>query len=154
MGAFVIAPGKSALGDQCNNTMLAYLAFLISHLTQENWMSKMMILGVKGEAGLWLVDFDAGTVTAMDGNREDFISGHDSDDKFETDIDVAIGFEPKEAAFSGRFFEASNTADIAVAFEPKQAAFSGRFFQASESVDVAVAFETKDTAFSGRSRAE
>ena len=110
-------------------------------------MSKMMILGVKGEAGLWLVDFAAGTVTAMDGNREDFISGHDSDDKFETDVDVAVGFEPKEAAFSGVLFQ-SKAADVAVGFEPKEAAFSGVFFQ-SKAADVAVGFESKEAAFSG-----
>ncbi|MGV1767785.1 hypothetical protein [Rhizobium rhizogenes] len=110
-------------------------------------MSKMMILGVKGEAGLWLVDFAAGTVTAMDGNREDFISGHDSDDKFETDLDIAVGFEPKEAAFSGVFFQ-SKAADVAVGFESKEAAFSGHVFRTPE-VDVAVGFEPKEMAFSG-----
>ncbi|HEX8044401.1 hypothetical protein, partial [Rhizobium sp.] len=110
-------------------------------------MSKMMILGVKGEAGLWLVDFDAGTVTAMDGSREDFISGHDSDDKFETDLDVAVGFEPKDAAFSGLLFQ-SKGADVAVGFQPKEAAFSGHVFR-TPGADVAVTFEPRETAFSG-----
>ncbi|OWV78746.1 hypothetical protein ATY78_11615 [Rhizobium sp. R635] len=107
----------------------------------------MMILGVKGEAGLWLVDFEAGTVTAMDGNREDYISARDNADKFETDLDVAVGFERKEVAFSGHYYKTPDV-DVAVAFEPKDAAFSGHYYKTPD-VDVAVAFEPKDGAFSG-----
>lgn len=36
-------------------------------------MYKIMLLGVKGEASLSLGDFEAGTVTAVDGNA----AGHD-----------------------------------------------------------------------------
>ena len=95
-------------------------------------MSKMMILGVKGEAGLWLVDFDAGTVTATDGKREDYISYADgvraADDEFQS-ADVAVAFETKETAFSGHFFAASTAADVRVVFETKEAAFAGHFFR-------------------------
>jgi len=115
-------------------------------------MSKMMILGVKGEAGLWLVDFDAGTVTAMDGKREDYISGRDNDGKFETDLDVAVAFEPKEAAFSGLFYKTPDV-DVAVGFEPKEAAFSGKYYKTPD-VDVAIAFEPREAGFSGKLRAE
>nr|WP_201009189.1 hypothetical protein [Rhizobium rhizogenes]QCL09433.1 hypothetical protein pC5.7c_566 [Rhizobium rhizogenes]QCL09602.1 hypothetical protein pC5.8a_110 [Rhizobium rhizogenes] len=115
-------------------------------------MSKMMILGVKGEAGLWLVDFDAGTVTAMDGNRADFISGSESADKFETDLDIAVGFEPKEAAFSSHMFRAPG-ADVAVGFEQKVTAFSGHYYKTPDAV-VAVAFGPKESVFSDRSCAE
>lgn len=96
-------------------------------------MSKMMILGVRGEPGLWLVDFDAGTVSAMEGAREDFIAGAGSrteiESEFAADADLAVCFEAKEQAFSGHFYKAGSAADVAVSFETKEAAFSGHVYR-------------------------
>ncbi|WFU01572.1 hypothetical protein QA648_15785 [Rhizobium sp. CB3171] len=112
-------------------------------------MSKMMILGLKGETGLWLVDFEAGVVTALDGKREDYITSADGVAAESDTADVAVAFEPKEAAFSGVFFKAAET-DVAAAFEAKETAFSSHFFNTTSAADVAVAFEPKEAAFSGR----
>ncbi|OCJ09451.1 hypothetical protein A6U86_26780 [Rhizobium sp. AC27/96] len=87
-------------------------------------MSKMMILGVKGETGLWLVDFAAGTVTAIDGNREAYIADATS----ESAAEVAIAVEPREAAFSGLLYKTPQL-DVAVAVEPKEQAFSGLYYK-------------------------
>lgn len=113
-------------------------------------MSKMMILGVKGESGLWLIDFDAGSVTAMDGKREDYITTNDgvgaSHDQLGS-VDLAVTFEPKEGAFSGHYYKTPSV-DLAVAFEQQEGAFSGHVYK-TPSVDLAVAFEAKEDAFSG-----
>ena len=90
-------------------------------------MAKMMILGVKDEAGLWLVDFEAGTVTAMDGNRNDYISGEVA--AAFNSADVALPFEIKEEAFSGLYYKTSGAVDVAVPFDVKEEAFSGQFFK-------------------------
>lgn len=98
---------------------------------EEICMSKMMILGVKGEAGLWLVDFAAGTVTAMDGSREDYLDsaeGTGETDSLVSCADVAVAFEPKEAAFSAHYYKTPQV-DVAVAFEPLEAGFSGQFYK-------------------------
>ncbi|SCX32557.1 hypothetical protein DSM25558_5484 [Agrobacterium sp. DSM 25558] len=110
-------------------------------------MSKMMIIGLKDEAGLWLVDFEAGSVTAVEGNREDFISCNEKGDSGEKDLDVAVSFNVKETAFSGIHYK-SGVADVAVGFETKDAAFSGIHYK-SNVADVAVGFDTKVPAFSG-----
>ncbi|WP_051440436.1 hypothetical protein [Ensifer aridi] len=116
-------------------------------------MSQMMILGVKGETGLWLVDFGAGTVTPMEGKREDFVAHTDGRteiiDEVASDADLAVCFEAKESAFSGHFYKTGSAADIAVAFETKEPAFSGHVYRTGSTVDIAVAFETKEPAFSG-----
>jgi hypothetical protein len=94
-------------------------------------MSKMMILGVKGEAGLWLVDFAAGTVTAIDGNREDYLASAEETGQADRPVscaDVAVAFEPKEAAFSAHYYKTPQV-DVAVAFEPQETAFSGHFYK-------------------------
>ncbi|RAS04372.1 hypothetical protein [Ensifer adhaerens] len=82
-------------------------------------MSKMMVLGVKGEAGLWLVDFDAGTVVAIDGKREDYVAS----DNEVVMAEVAVAFETKEEAFSG-FMYKTPPVDFAVAFQTEEEAFS------------------------------
>jgi hypothetical protein len=92
-------------------------------------MSKMMILGVKGETGLWLVDFASGTVTAVDGNREDYIAAAEGADKSARNCtDIAVAFEPKESAFSGQFYKTPQL-DVAVAFATQETAFSGLYYK-------------------------
>ncbi|WP_051440976.1 hypothetical protein [Ensifer sp. WSM1721] len=96
-------------------------------------MSKMMFLGVKGETGLWLVDFGAGTVTPMEGKREDFVAHTDGRteiiDEVASDADLAVCFEAKESAFSGHFYKTGSATDIAVAFETNEPAFSGYMYR-------------------------
>lgn len=93
-------------------------------------MSKMMIIGVTGENGLWLVDFDAGTVTAMNGKREDYIISADAGPAHaDTEaLDFAAVFETKEEAFSAHVWR-TPAVDLAVGFEPKEAAFSGHVWR-------------------------
>lgn len=93
-------------------------------------MSKMMIIGVKNETGLWLVDFEAGTVSPIDGNRDDFVSGEITTGG-ETDLDLAVSFNVKEAAFSGVHYK-SDVADLAVGFDTVETAFSGVHYKTPE----------------------
>ncbi|OCP22438.1 MULTISPECIES: hypothetical protein [unclassified Ensifer] len=100
-------------------------------------MSKMMVLGVKDETGLWLVDFDAGTVTALDGTREDYFTrsgGIDPVNNAVESVDVAVAFDAREEAFGG-FMYRSPAVDLAVSFQPKEEAFSGRFYKSHISAD-------------------
>lgn len=53
-------------------------------------MAKSMILGVKDKAGLWLLDFEAGTVIAMDGKRDEYVTVGDIDVENEEPVDVAF----------------------------------------------------------------
>ncbi|NEK17694.1 hypothetical protein [Rhizobium leguminosarum] len=111
-------------------------------------MSKMMIIGVKGEEGLWLVDFDAGTVTAMAGKREDYVTSAAGPAPTDNEaLDFAEYFETKDEAFSGHVWR-TPAVDLAVGFEPKEAAFSGHVYR-TPAVDLAVGFEPKEAAFSG-----
>ncbi|CAN7354496.1 hypothetical protein [Rhizobium leguminosarum] len=92
-------------------------------------MSKMMIIGVKGEEGLWLVDFDAGIVTAMAGKREDYVMSAAAPAPMDNEaLDFAEYFETKGEAFSGHFWK-TPAVDLAAAFEPKEAAFSGHVYR-------------------------
>lgn len=116
-------------------------------------MSKMMILGVKGEDKLWLVDFEAGSVTAMDGTREDYMARHDAEGAT-SDVDVAVAVEPAESAFSGRMYKTPENAEFTLVFDTEETAFSGQYYKTpasgSSAVDVAVAVETVESPFSGR----
>ncbi|NKM01806.1 hypothetical protein [Rhizobium leguminosarum] len=78
------------------------------------------------EDGLRLVDFDAGTVTATAGKREDYVISATGPALTDNDVlDFAEYFETKAEAFSGHFWTTLEV-DLAVGFEPKVAAFSGR----------------------------
>jgi hypothetical protein len=70
-------------------------------------MAKVVVLGVTGESGFWLVDLDAGTVTAMP----------------ETVTDP-FGYSP-EARRSGAVLSAG--VDLAVAVPTREGAFSGKY---------------------------
>jgi hypothetical protein len=88
----------------------------------------MMILGVKGEDKLWLVDFDAGSVTAMDGTREDYLARR-TDEAEGTAVDVAVAVETAESAFSGRMYKTPENAEFTLVFDTEETAFSGQYYK-------------------------
>ena len=70
-------------------------------------MANVVVLGVKGEEGYWLVDFDAGTVTAIPPFEGDPF-GYSAEARangavLTAGVDLAIKVSNQEDAFSGRF---------------------------------------------------
>lgn len=70
-------------------------------------MSKLVVLGVAGEAGYWLVDLDAGTVSSLpDTEKEPFAfseAARSKGAKLVAGIDLAVALGTQDGAFSGRF---------------------------------------------------
>ena len=70
-------------------------------------MSKFTVLGLKGEEGYWLVDFTAGTVTAMPAfEGEPFgysTAARESGVVLTAGVDLAVTVQSTDDAFSGRF---------------------------------------------------
>ena len=70
-------------------------------------MAKFVVLGVQGEAGYWLVDFEAGTVTAMPNDiAEPF--GYSAEARAKgavltASVDLAVTVTDRDEAFAGRY---------------------------------------------------
>ena len=64
-------------------------------------MSKVVLIGLPGEDGLWMVDLDKGTVAAM---PEDFASKvAEAGKPIIKGVDVAIAISPGSPVLSGKF---------------------------------------------------
>jgi hypothetical protein len=70
-------------------------------------MAKFTVLGLSGETGFWLVDFDNGTVTAMpDTVTEPFGYSTDARSKnavLTAGVDLAVTVSDRNDAFAGRY---------------------------------------------------
>ena len=107
-------------------------------------MSRMAVLSMTGEKTLWLVDFAAGTVSALPGDMDLSVISQSRVEgaPLTRGIDLAVTVEGHEGAFSGKYYrsdslleaKASSEAvtegiDIAVVAEAREGAFSGRFYR-------------------------
>ncbi|MBY5750929.1 hypothetical protein [Rhizobium leguminosarum] len=105
--------------------LTAELNFAIA-LSKLSLEEKTMIIGVKVRRRPSACRLDAGTVTATAGKREDYVISATGPAPTDNDVlDFAEYFETKAEAFSGHFWTTPEV-DLAVGFEPKVAAFSGR----------------------------
>lgn len=70
-------------------------------------MAKLAVLGVTGESGYWLVDFENGTVTALDSLNSDPFEyspeARASGATLTAGIDLAVVVANKDSIFSGKF---------------------------------------------------
>lgn len=68
-------------------------------------MAKVVVLGVTGEKGLWLVDIDAGTVTPVQvpasGDLAAAVKQRDAGGVFIKNVDFAIAVSSADTVFSG-----------------------------------------------------
>jgi hypothetical protein len=132
-------------------------------------MSRMAVLSMTGEKTLWLVDFAAGTVSALPDDADLSVVSESRTDgaPVTRGVDLAVTVEGHEGAFSGKYYRSDSVLeakagsetvtegiDIAVSVEARDEAFSGRFYRSGSEamtagIDLAVAVEAREGAFSG-----
>ena len=83
-------------------------------------MAKLAVLGISGESGYWLVDFENGTVSALpDTAKEPFDfskTARDKGAKLVAGVDLAVALDSGDDAFAGN----------GEAFSGRLSAYSGR----------------------------
>jgi len=83
-------------------------------------MAKLAVLGISGESGYWLVDFENGTVSALpDTAKEPFEfskTARDKGAKLVAGVDLAVALDSGDESFAGN----------GEAFSGRLSAYSGR----------------------------
>lgn len=72
-------------------------------------MTKLAVLSVEGESELWLVDFKAGTVSAMPSiiaNGEDDLTRINGKAVIRG-LDIAVAIDVKDPGFSSRYWQSA-----------------------------------------------
>jgi hypothetical protein len=107
-------------------------------------MSRMAVLSMTGEKTLWLVDFAAGTVSALPDDADLSVVSESRTDgtPVTRGVDFAMVVEGHEGAFSGKYYRSESVLaakagletvgegiDLAVAVELREGAFSGLFYR-------------------------
>jgi hypothetical protein len=103
-------------------------------------MSRMAVLSMTGEKTLWLVDFAAGTVSALPDEADLSVVSESrmNGAPVTRGVDFAMVVEGHEGAFSGRYYRSESVLAAKTGSET-----------VGEGIDVAVAVELREDAFSG-----
>ena len=83
-------------------------------------MAKLAVLGISGESGYWLVDFENGTVSALPDTAKDPFdfskTARNKGAKLVAGVDLAVALDSGDEAFAGN----------GEAFSGRLSAYSGR----------------------------